>query len=97
CFQLTQANFSGTTGFYRLPPCDTLLFLRRVLDVAPDLTVEGIRTAAEQLGTSYDSPVSFANHLAPGRYDGGDAYRLIYFDDGCTCYRFTGGNHPMPQ
>lgn len=97
CYQLTQANFSGTTGFYRLPPCDTVLFLRKVLDTAPDLTTEGIRATAEQLGASYDSPVSFGNRLAPGRYDGGENYRLLFFDDGCTCYRFSGGDHPMPS
>ena len=40
--------------------------------------------------------VTFATRLMPGRYDGGEQYRVMFFDDGCTCYRFTGSNHPVP-
>jgi hypothetical protein len=97
CLAVAHAAGTSESGFYVQPPCDTLLFLRAVLDRATDLTTEGIRVAAEQLGTSYGSPVTFATAFGPGRYDGATRYRILFFDTSCSCYKFTGSQRPVPE
>ena len=97
CLAIGRKADVSESGFYLQPPCDTLLFLRTVLDRATDLTTEGIRAAVEQLGTSYGSPVTFATAFGPGRYDGATRYRILFFDTGCSCYKFTGSQRPVPD
>ncbi|MEY2566701.1 MAG: hypothetical protein QOE35_1230 [Actinomycetota bacterium] len=98
CLAVGKAAGSSTSGFYLQPPCDTLLFLRSVLDKAPDLTTDGIRVAAEQLGASYNSPVTFGTALGAARYDGASRFRILYFDNGdCGCFRFTGSTRAIPE
>lgn len=87
-----ETNFSG---FYLQPPCDTMFWLRAVFDRATDLTVDGIRAAAEQLAASYNSPLTFTTRFGAGRYDGADSYRMIVFDHATTRYLFTGPVKPM--
>ncbi|HZN16222.1 MAG TPA: hypothetical protein VFB78_18285 [Acidimicrobiales bacterium] len=92
---MKAAGLGNLTGFYVQPPCDTIFFLRTVFDRATDLTNEGIRAAAEQLGTSYNSPLTFTTKFAPGRTDGADSYQIMSFNSDCTCYRFSGPVKPM--
>jgi hypothetical protein len=82
CLAVAKAAGTSESGFYVQPPCDTLLFLRTVLDNATDLTTDGMRAAVEQLGASYASPVTFATAFGPGRYDGDTRYRILFFDTG---------------
>ena len=97
CLAIVKAAGASESGFYAQPPCDTLLFLRTVLDRAADLTTEGMRAAVEQLGASYASPVTFATAFGPGRYDGAARYRILFFDTGCSCFKFTGSQRPVPD
>ena len=97
CLAIVKAAGASESGFYAQPPCDTLLFLRTVLDRATDLTTEGMRAAVEQLGGSYASPVTFATAFGPGRYDGAARYRVLFFDTGCSCFKFTGSQRPVPD
>jgi hypothetical protein len=97
CLAVSKAAGVSASGFYTQPPCDTLLFLRAVLDRATDLTTDGMRLAVEGLGPSYPSPMTFGTAFGPGRYDGASKYRILFFDTACECYRFTGSTRPVPD
>jgi hypothetical protein len=97
CMDIVKAaGIDSESGFYVMPPCDTIMFLRTVLDRASDLTADGIKAAVESLGPNYVSSMTYGTAFGPGRYDGGAKYRLLFFDTGCECYRITGPTRAVP-
>lgn len=76
--------------------CDSLFFLTTNMNVAPQLTVAGFRTAVDHLGSGYRSPFTFSTEFSPGRYDGASAVRPEAFDDTCGCWKYTGPTVPAP-
>ncbi|MEX2558192.1 MAG: hypothetical protein WEB06_21490 [Actinomycetota bacterium] len=98
CKQALQQG-GAPPGAGRNPKCETIFFLKRVLDRAAvdfGMTPAGIRTAAESLGTSLPSAAGFATRFGPGDHQGLAAYRyLVYDNKECSCFKYMGGNHPF--
>jgi hypothetical protein len=87
----TDADLAETMGY-----CDTLLLLKQALDSAPAVNVAGLRAAMEKLGTGYTPASTFSARFAPGRHMQAAGAQTLAFDDGCACFRFTGGTVPIP-
>jgi hypothetical protein len=75
------------TGIARF--CDGLFFLKAAFDRTPLYGVDGLRKASDALGTSYESPWTITTRIASGRHDGATSYRIMTFDAGCVCFRFS--------
>jgi hypothetical protein len=88
---LTDPDLAETMGY-----CDTLFLVKQALDTAPALNVSGLRAAIEHLGTSYVPASTFGARFGPDRHEQAAMGQTIAFDDGCACFRFTGGTIPMP-
>ena len=73
CYAITKRNGDEVKRY-----CDGLFFLKAALDHAAQFTPAGLRAAVEAMGTTYNSPWTFATRFGPGRYDGapGPAPRL---------------------
>jgi hypothetical protein len=77
--------------------CDDWMFLRDVFVAGAAPTEAGIRQAAESLGESFRPAATFHSALGAGRtHDGASAYRLIAFQQGCSCYSYTSPVRPLP-
>jgi hypothetical protein len=76
--------------------CDAFLFLAAAFGHAPEVSAGGLRAGADQLGSSYLSPLGFATRFGPGRFDGGAAYRQLVFDGGCQCFQYKGSDALAP-
>lgn len=90
-------NASGVkdnTGIARF--CDGIFFLKAALDRTPLYGVDGLRRAADALGTSYESPWTITTRITSGRHDGASSYRIMTFDGACVCFRFASGAKPIP-
>jgi ABC-type branched-subunit amino acid transport system substrate-binding protein len=76
--------------------CDGLFFLKAIFDRGFEPTTAGIRAGAEALGTSYESAWTFSTSFANGRRDAVTVGRIVAFDDGCGCFKYTGPDVPIP-
>jgi hypothetical protein len=43
------------------------------------------------LGDGFAPVLTFKDYFGPGRHDGAQTYRPAAFDEGCTCFVYTGG------
>ena len=95
CVDITpDANPKGNGSIRRY--CDALLFLKAVFDHGADPSVAGLRRGIDALGTSYESAWTFATSMSSQRHDGAAAARLVLYDTGCSCYRYSGPTYPIP-
>ena len=69
--------------------CDQLFFFKALFDRAASPSSESLEAAANGLGTSYVSTLSYRTTLAPGRHDGATVTRIIRFLADCACWRFV--------
>jgi hypothetical protein len=77
--------------------CDDWTFLRDVFAAGAAPTEAGIRQAAESLGQTFRPVATFHSALGAGRtHDGASAYRLIAFQEGCSCYSYVSPIRPLP-
>ena len=95
CLAIIRAAGVTTNRLYDGTHCDSLFFLEAVLKKTNNITPEGLKATSEKLGSSYDSPYTFATKFASGRPDGASAVRIGRYVDGCTCYRYTSGDRPV--
>jgi hypothetical protein len=95
CASVMKKYAVSGSGFYIDSICDTILFLRTVVPKVTSFTTAGLRAAVAGLGTSYDSPFTFATQFGANRFDGATTVRGATFDDGCTCYKYVGSTSPM--
>jgi hypothetical protein len=91
CLEIVDAAGYDRNRLYDGTHCDSLFFLKQALDRTNDLTVAGLQASAATLGTSYDSPYTWATKFAPGRTDGASKTMLMRYDDGCGCFKLRGG------
>jgi hypothetical protein len=68
--------------------CGAVYHFADALAVAPEVSSQGFRTAAESLGPR-DSTLAYQIDHSGGRHDGVSAYRLLTFDAGCACYGYA--------
>jgi ABC-type branched-subunit amino acid transport system substrate-binding protein len=83
---------ADNTGIARY--CDGLFFLKAALDRTPLYGVSGLRKAADALGTTYRSPWTISTRITSGRHDGATSYRMMTFNAGCFCFRFSSDAKP---
>ena len=71
--------------------CDMLYSLEEGAKFAPgQLTSESLLFGLQQLGVRHRSPFTLTTRLTPQARWGVDTARLLAFDAGCTCFRYTG-------
>jgi ABC-type branched-subunit amino acid transport system substrate-binding protein len=95
CEAIMAKYGAEATGFYSDSHCDSMFFLRRILERATDTSVQSLQSAADSLGTSYLSPLTMATSVRHGVGDGASRWRLAAYDSGCTCFRYTGPQRPF--
>lgn len=76
--------------------CDGLFFLKAIFDRGADTTTAGIRAGVESLGSTYESAWTFGTSFSPARRDAASIGRVVSYDDGCQCYRYTSGEIAIP-
>ena len=89
CYQLTNSP-GGAQRF-----CDGLFFLKTALDRAGRVDAASLQNAVESLGNGFEPTFSLADTFARGRHDGASAIRMVAFDDGCGCFRYSGPVIPI--
>lgn len=76
--------------------CDAILFLKDSLDAAAAPNATEFQKAVQALGTTMPSALTFSTRFGPGRAnDGGEGFRPIAFDQGCSCIRYVGPVVPL--
>lgn len=69
--------------------CDMVWFLEAAIEVDGPVSAEQFVANVHRLGSSYLSPVSFANRFGPDRHDGSSALRRLAYFESCTCVKYT--------
>jgi hypothetical protein len=70
--------------------CEYAYFAEAVVKRAPNgTTLPSMIAAAESLGTSYRSPMSFGNRFSPRQHDGAALFRALRWDESCSCNAYT--------
>jgi hypothetical protein len=69
--------------------CAAAWWVEAVVNAASDTTLANMIAGAESLGTSYRSPYSYGNRLAPGQHDGVALFRALAWDEECACIVYT--------
>ena len=68
--------------------CDYIFFLQRVINSLSSLTVANFLTAAQNVGTSFQSAIIYGVKLSPGVRDGGDEFRTEEYFQSCSCLKY---------
>jgi hypothetical protein len=96
CREVVKAKgYPETAG---LPWCDFFWFLKDSLERAPELTSAGLQSAAEQLGDSWMSALTFGGRtrFAPGRHDGAYTFRDFRYDAGTGQFTYASELYEVP-
>ena len=86
---LSKTMFESFAGSSMIT-CDQLLLLKTLADRATAPSSAAMSAAADALGSSYESTLSYRTTLGPGRRDGASVTRLIRFEAGCSCWVYAG-------
>jgi hypothetical protein len=89
CFKImaeASVDTSGSAAGSAMITCDQLLLLKTLLDRAASPSSAAMSAAADRLGSSYQSPLTYRTTLGPGRRDGATLTRLIRYDGTCRCW-----------
>jgi ABC-type branched-subunit amino acid transport system substrate-binding protein len=78
--------------------CDDADFLVAVLGKISGSTINAttFQAAAQSLGTSYASPMTFSTNFGPNRWDGASSTREVVFHEACRCWEYSGPLSPPP-
>jgi hypothetical protein len=95
CFALMrqagQQSTSGTTQAFQLSLCNVLMYLKAATDSYG--VTAGLLGAVRTRGLAFAPADAYAIRAVPGRADGVGAYRDVAFDDSCSCFQYTSGDH----
>jgi hypothetical protein len=69
-------------------------FEAAALKAGRTLNADTFLTALKGVGTGWQSVLTFRSDFAKGRPDSSFAYRVLAFDDGCTCFVYRGDVQP---
>jgi ABC-type branched-subunit amino acid transport system substrate-binding protein len=95
CESIMAKYGAQASGFYSDSHCDSMFFLRRVLERAAGTSVRAMQAAAASLGTTYLSPLTMATSFRRGFGDGASRWRLAAYSSDCTCFRYSGPERPL--
>lgn len=93
CFALMKANGIAlgdrTKQISAAAACSQVWFTAELIRRASAPNLAAVMQAADRLGGSFRSPLTYGTYLGPGRHDGVALFRLSKFDDSCDCMRYT--------
>jgi hypothetical protein len=89
-------DLTGAPRYVAEMLCGELFHFVKALGEANEVSTQGFRTAAEHL-TSYVSPTTFATSFAGGRHDGAAKYRIVSWNEACSCFRYTSPLRDIPS
>jgi ABC-type branched-subunit amino acid transport system substrate-binding protein len=70
--------------------CDQIFFLHDALAAAPDVSLPSFLKGVAGLGSTYQSPLTFATRFSNSQHDGAQGFRPLRFNTQCDCFRYTG-------
>ncbi|HVV35411.1 MAG TPA: hypothetical protein VHC63_02325 [Acidimicrobiales bacterium] len=73
-----------------IAPCEAMFFFEAVMAHGGEAGGAAFRSGVDQLGTSYESPHTFATRFVSGHFDGASKVRLLRYDQGCACFSYAG-------
>jgi hypothetical protein len=76
--------------------CEGLFFLKAAWDASGDVSAAGLARGARMLADKWRSPWTFSTQFGNGRTDGASSYRLVKFDQGCSCFVYAGPYKAVP-
>jgi ABC-type branched-subunit amino acid transport system substrate-binding protein len=77
--------------------CDTFFMLKAMVDKAGKPDYAAMRGGLESLGSSLLPANGWTAWFGPRRHDGSQSYRLTAYDNGCSCFKYTGlTEYPIP-
>jgi len=97
CLNLMKAHSVPTDGsnqrYVALSACEQVWFLQAVISrmSGTTLNADNFIRAANTIGSSFQSLVTYQIFLGPNQHDGASAVRNEAFYDSCTCYKYTSG------
>ena len=93
CFEIMRKKGlrvgQAQTQSVAIGSCDIAWFSEAIINKARSTLLPDMIAGGEALGTSYRSPYSYGNRLAPGQHDGAALFRNLQFDSGCNCLKYT--------
>ena len=90
-------SLAGTNnGEVGLVACSLMLFFKDAFEHATSVSAACFRAGVEALGTSFQSPFTFATTFGPGRYDGASGYRGFGYSTSCSCFQYVTGVESLP-
>ena len=96
----TAAGFStsGNNGSAARSACDIFYSFAAAVRAVPgaDMDTAALERGFDALGRSFHPAIGFSTRFTPSRHDGSGGYRYLYFDSGCTCFRYRGPTRPIP-
>jgi hypothetical protein len=77
--------------------CGVALFLQAAFAAAKTVSPAGLAAGAESLGTSWVYSLTYggAAKIARGRHDTAASMRLLAYDGGCGCFKYTSAAKPI--
>lgn len=84
---------SGENAMYGF--CESFFYLRAALAGTSTLSAASLQAGADRLGTSFPSVLTFGERFAPGRRAAVSAVRDLHYDDGCSCFVYSGPSIPV--
>jgi hypothetical protein len=70
--------------------CDQLFFLKDAFERAADVSIPAFLRGVAGLGSSYQSPLTFATRFSATQHDGAQGYRPLRYSTGCGCFHYAG-------
>ena len=102
CYKIQKAagyiSDSSSTSI-AIITCDEVLALYHAAQANPvePMTSTSLRDGLLALGTSHPSALSFATNLTPQKHAGASHYKLMTWNDTCSCPAYSGGLVPFPS
>ncbi|GIF26127.1 ABC-type branched-subunit amino acid transport system substrate-binding protein [Actinoplanes tereljensis] len=76
--------------------CDaTLLLQAAAKNIGPDLNAAAWGRAAQALGSSFATAAGFGGQFNSDGYAAGSGYRVLKYDDTCSCFTYSGEVTPL--
>ncbi len=75
--------------------CDQLLFLQAALKGVSSPSPKTLLSGVEHLGRGFQAAGTFSTAFSSGQRDGVAAVQAATFDEGCTCFSYTGSQQKV--
>lgn len=73
--------------------CDSLYAMRDALAASGQVSVAGLRTGYESLGTGFSPALTFPTTFGPNKHSGIDSVRDMGYFKSCACFQYTASDN----